>query len=334
VEFLGGPVIVPRDRDMLFAVRHRNTDSIVVTIGRVADSLRAGLLRRPYYRYRQDSDARMERDSIVRVVAARAPVDSTATFVVPARWLPAAWRDEPVLLFRAWPRRPARGLAIDRSGYAVIRRTTLAAHVLRGSGTLDVLVTSLRDAPPVAGARVRFLERGQSELAAGVTDAQGRRRLTYSPPAANGWEEAALLEVSAHGERTLLALPAYGVRSRAPEDSSAGSGHYGRGSGGDLPDGRILHGVAFADRDIYRPGERVQLKGMVRTSRPGGEFSTPSGDSVRWTFSMMSADESAERIGRTESVLSEFGTSDTRFDVPRTGKLGTYAATLAYRAGD
>ena len=80
VELIAGPVIVPRDAEMLFAFRHTNTDSIAVTIGRVADSLRPTLLHSPWYYYEQ-THPRMEPDSIVRVVAPRGPADSAVTFV-------------------------------------------------------------------------------------------------------------------------------------------------------------------------------------------------------------------------------------------------------------
>ena len=332
VEFVAGPVIIPRDGGTLFAVRHTNTDSIVVVIGRPADSLRAELLRSPRYGY-QESQPRMQPDSIVRVVATRGPMDSAATFLVPASWLPPAWRDEPMLLFHARPRHLA---STQRIGWyaplSVILRTTLAAHVLRGQGTLDVWVTSLREAGPVAGARLRFLDRGSRELAVGTTDQQGRGRLRFVAPSAEGWESDALLEVSSAGERLLVALAASGSRARAPEDDETQHA-YRRSSGGDLPDGRGLHGVAFADRGIYRPGERIHFKGIVRTSRPGADYATPAGDSVRWTLSMVGDDFAPQRIGRTATVLSAFGTADTRFDLPRTAALGDYRATLAYRSG-
>ena len=333
VEFIAGPVIVPRDVDALFAVRHTNTDSIVVAIGRVADSLRPELIRSRWYGY-SEAEPRMEPDSIVRVVPTRAPADSTATLAVPASWIPRAWRDEPVLLFRAWPRGPARRFGIGRwDTYAVIQRTSLAAHVLRGQGTLDVLVTSLRDAAPVAGARVRFLERGKRELATGTTDERGRSLLRHTTPTTDDWESDALLEVSARGERLLLAFPAHEGRTMAAEEDGDTERGHGRSNGGELPDGRVLHGVAFADRGMYRPGERVHVKGMVRTSRPGADFVTPAGDSVRWTLAMQSSDDTRDQIARTPAVLSSFGTSDATFELPRTAALGTYLATLSYGTG-
>ena len=106
---------------------------------------------------------------------------------------------------------------------------------------------------------------------------------------------------------------------------------YGQSSGGELRDGRTLHGVAFADRGIYRPGERIHVKGMVRTSRPGADFSTPAGDSVRWTLSAYDNQFALQPIARAVGVLSAFGTTDTVFDVPRTAALGSYVATLSYR---
>src|SRR5215207_1541847 len=333
VEFTTGRVIVPRDIETLFAMQHVNTDSIVVTIGRVADSLRVRMLTGQWYPYSRQQP-RMEPDSIVRIAATSTsvPRDSGAVFLVPASWIPRAWRDEPLLLLRAWPRHPAPGTRPDQwpwSPYAVIERTNLAAHMLSGAGRLDVWVTSLRGAAPVAGAKVRLLADGSREIAAGSTDDLGRTRLKYSRPAAAGWERGALVEISAHSERLLFAFP--GTRPLAYEENDGGYA-YGTHEGGELPDGRSLRAVAFADRDIYRPGERIHLKGMVRTSRGESGFETPSGDSVRWTLSSIGDDGALDRIGRTPAVLGAFGTTDTGFEVPRTAALGNYMATLSYRA--
>jgi uncharacterized protein YfaS (alpha-2-macroglobulin family) len=333
VDFVTGPVIVPRDADMAFAVQHVNTDSIVIAIGRVADSLRPALLRSRWFGYR-DGTPRMEPDSIVRVVATPAPADTGAIFIVPPSWIPRAWQDEPMLLFRAQPRHPVHQFGVNHwFPHAVIQRTDIAAHMLFGDGTLDVWVTALKDVAPIAGARLRLLAPGNRVLAAGTTDERGRGRLRFTTRTNGDWQSDALLEVRARNERLLLLLPSEGRRSQASEETDEASSGYYRRAGGALPDGRTLHGVAFTDRGIYRPGERIQLKGMVRTSRPDAGFATPAGDSVRWTLSIVGVDYKLERIERSSARLSAFGTTDVGFDVPRTAALGTYVATLSYLHG-
>ena len=331
VEFTTGPVVVPRDASVAFTLRHVNTDSIVVTLGRVHDSLRAEAITRRANDYRT-GEWRMEADSVVRVVATPAPLDSERVIVVPASWIPRRWSAEPALMLRARPLHPATTEVARRRPYAILQRTTFAAHVLAHRGTVDVWVTELRGGDAVADAQLRVIGVHGRTLARGVTDARGRARLTYATrDTTDAGQTAELLEVERSGARLLLAIP--DDSPSAPAGDESADAPYGSRVGGDIADGRTLHGAAFVDRGIYRPGEHVYLKGMVRISGPVAGFETPSGDSARWTISYSDQDE-MEQLARTPAKLTTFGTSESGFDVPRTAALGEYAATLAIATRD
>lgn len=78
-------------------------------------------------------------------------------------------------------------------------------------------------------------------------------------------------------------------------------------------------GLIFTDRGIYRPGDVVKVKGIVRQPEPRA-LMTPAGKKVRVTVTGIEGDE----IVTDEVTLSEFGTFALDLTVPRTGRLGTY----------
>lgn len=80
-------------------------------------------------------------------------------------------------------------------------------------------------------------------------------------------------------------------------------------------------GMMFTDRGIYRPGDTVQFKGIVRQEGRGGGTETPSGRTVTITVEGSQGDEISKQTAR----LSAFGTFASSVLIPRTGKLGSYS---------
>lgn len=78
-------------------------------------------------------------------------------------------------------------------------------------------------------------------------------------------------------------------------------------------------GMIFTERGLYRPGDVVKVKGIVRKPEARG-MSTPAGQSVSLTVSGPEGDP----ISQMPMTLSEFGTFSFDVTVPRTGKLGHY----------
>src|SRR5690606_4765443 len=80
--------------------------------------------------------------------------------------------------------------------------------------------------------------------------------------------------------------------------------------------GRTREPVAagvFTERGIYRPGETVYAKAIVREG-PLGALRAPSpGDSVRWVF----YDREGGILEEATASLSEFGTADRAFALGR-----------------
>lgn len=78
-------------------------------------------------------------------------------------------------------------------------------------------------------------------------------------------------------------------------------------------------GLVFTDAGIYRPGDAVRIKGIVREPLPKG-VRTPAGRTIK--LRVESSDD--QTIADIERRLSPYGTFDAEVKVPPTGRLGTY----------
>jgi uncharacterized protein YfaS (alpha-2-macroglobulin family) len=79
------------------------------------------------------------------------------------------------------------------------------------------------------------------------------------------------------------------------------------------------YGMIFTERGIYRPGDAVQVKGIVRREQSSGN-STPSGEEL--TLELYSPD--SEQTHSQTIKLNQFGTFSTQLKVPETGHLGAW----------
>ena len=81
----------------------------------------------------------------------------------------------------------------------------------------------------------------------------------------------------------------------------------------------------FTERDIYRPGEPVYAKAIVRRGALGTLETPLPSDSLRWVFEARpESGEEPAALRDTTVALSEFGTADQRFSIPAGVPLGGY----------
>ena len=85
-----------------------------------------------------------------------------------------------------------------------------------------------------------------------------------------------------------------------------------------------LDGLLFSDRDVYRPGDTVRLKGIVRRQTARGS-SIPSGEAV--TVKLSSPE--GEELRKKELRVSRFGTFACDLKLPQAAGLGSYELSAA-----
>ena len=144
--------------------------------------------------------------------------------------------------------------------------TDMALQAYDGSDALDVVARSLKSAKPLTGVRLSLVAKDGEELAAASSDNSGRVHFARALLGGeNGAKPARVMAYGPRGDFTLLDL------ERAPVDLSkqdtggrtmpgakpATGSDVGKTSG-------ALDGYLYADRGIYRPGEKVHLVALVR----------------------------------------------------------------------
>ncbi|HEX6533100.1 MAG TPA: MG2 domain-containing protein, partial [Gemmatimonadaceae bacterium] len=341
VSYPYGRITVERSGFGTIAVQHVNVDTLVVTVAPVPDSLEGEFLRRSNW-----SLGEMWQKVRAGASVARLPVHAGADRpAVTGVRLPALFAGAP-------PHRALLAVRIEgphpdtsREGAATIavaQVTDLGVHAKIGAESGVVWVTGASDGKPRAGARVTLHDFTGRTVATSVTDARGLAMLggfRATPPvraAADPGEEG---EGEGEGDDTgYSGFEGYVVVTLGDDRALSGVSGYD-------PDlspwnfdvspawgaSRVpVAGAVFTERGIYRPGETVHAKAIVRTG-PLGSLAVPArGDSVRWVFD----DRDGGTLADTVAQLSSFGTADHVLRIPPGAALGDYAVRIRVkRAG-
>jgi uncharacterized protein YfaS (alpha-2-macroglobulin family) len=175
-----------------------------------------------------------------------------------------------------------------------------------------VWAVSLADAKPLEGVRVRLFSSKNQPLGEANTDANGIARLTHGK-LAEGESPAVVLADRLNGSVTThltwLDLRSSGVSFA--EDSVAGNAYLREGH----------EAFLYTDRGVYRPGETVYLRGIVRAA--GG--TTPKPFPVKWQILRPDLRNWKSQV----SKLNEDGSSEWIITLPSDLPTGRWSASLA-----
>ncbi|HEX9577279.1 MAG TPA: MG2 domain-containing protein, partial [Myxococcales bacterium] len=253
---------------------------------------------------------------------------------------PARPPDAPLRLQLSYPRNEPHLQAVDlraalggrKTGFVVARLrapgtefadhplrvlaqiTDLAVHVKLGATASLVWVTSVTTARPIASAKVVAYGRDGKQLAEAATDSQGLAQFAgYGALLGAVPDDGPLLLVAASsGDDT-----GYSVTTGYWDESvpiEVGGRDF------EVLKGRPL-GILFTDRGIYRPGDGVHVKGILRDQR-AGELQTPAG-----SVHVKVSDPQGKEIAEEKVALSKYGTFTLDVAVPKEAKLGSFSVT-------
>ena len=82
----------------------------------------------------------------------------------------------------------------------------------------------------------------------------------------------------------------------------------------------ILRGSVFTDRGVYKPGEEVHFKAIVRADTPQGVRLLPAGQAL----DVVVRDNRGREIDRRSVTLSRWSSVEWAWPVPAEGTLGNY----------
>jgi hypothetical protein len=180
---------------------------------------------------------------------------------------------------------------------------------LSKSGSL-VWVTDRSTNAPVAGAEVVLLVSNRAERKY-TTDAHGLARIPaadYKLMLEHGAPESNAIVMARRGGDSAFAPVSEYIDSYRLDVPSDFAGHL------------KPYGVAFTDRGIYRPGDEVQVKGIVRQEVPTGNALPP-----QQPIDVVLRAPSGVELIKQSALLSEYGTFSAKLALPAGAELGSYS---------
>lgn len=176
-----------------------------------------------------------------------------------------------------------------------------------------IWVTRLSDAQPVAGAEVEIRDDENEVKWRGKTDEKGFARTP-------GWKSLGIKP------KDKWSKPRQWVLVTQGEDVALSSSEWGTGiypyrfgiSYDRKAEPRVVGGHLFSERGIYRPGEEVHLKGIIRKKENGKWKITQEALDVRVTTSR------GEELLKERITLSPYGSFSLTIPLPKKAPLGRY----------
>ncbi|MEO7332659.1 MAG: MG2 domain-containing protein [Gemmatimonadales bacterium] len=335
LDYEGGRMLVERTGFHTLAVRHVNLDTLFVAIRPIPDSLYPEFLRRGPWGWTALWD-RLDSTAGVRPMAVPHPQDQMMITGIPLpipdasrAGAPAAW----AIRIRGIMLPDRRRDAWQRAPMAVAQVTDLGVTSRAGGVEATVWVTGTGDGLPRRGAEVELHDGRGKLLARGATDTTGLVRFTgvrgldgedqdeECVEDCGGRNAGAYVSVRLGADRTLL-----GVNESSGDLSPWQFNAYRAWGVGKLP----VAAAVFTERGIYRPGEKVYAKLIVRNGPLGSLVPPPRGDSAQLVF----RDRDGGKFRSTVLRLSPYGTAIDSLTIPAAAKLGTYSVSvMVHRQG-
>jgi uncharacterized protein YfaS (alpha-2-macroglobulin family) len=196
----------------------------------------------------------------------------------------------------------------------------------RAPTTVIMRLAKMADASSVAGVTVRAVTEENIELARAVTDENGIARFVKDSifPKAR--------DPKAHDTHLFIADTTIGPALQFAEGTSYPSGSdY-------TPPVKKRHAEIITDRNLYRPGQTVKMKGLVRDMTNNGLAIPTEADSlwrgvvdVHWRVTTGDGDQT---VGEGTVTLSPYGGWEAAWVVPEKAKLGDYVIDCRVNGND
>ncbi|MES2179012.1 MAG: MG2 domain-containing protein [Gemmatimonadota bacterium] len=316
-----GHLLVERVGFRTLAVEHVNVDTLVATIAPVPDSLEASALGIGSWG-NEELWSKVLRGATVQRIPVKSIADRAMITGVRMPTLNAMRKGTPTL-FAVKIGGRAGGTDVRTGGpTSLLQVTDIGIHARIGVSEGVVWVTGVSDGLSKPGADVEVHDAKGRVLATVRTDEQGIARFARLPqpipPKKNedddensrrGFE--GYVSVTLGTDRAVTAIKEWGG-DLSPYQFNVSSA---------WGDERIpMAGAAFTERGIYKPGERVYAKAIVRVGPLGALRAATTRDSVRWTFN----DRDGTALRTVATTLSSFGTADQSLDLSAGAPVGEY----------
>jgi uncharacterized protein YfaS (alpha-2-macroglobulin family) len=324
ISYQYGRLVVERRGFKTLSVQSVNVDTLVALVAPIPDSLESSMSSR--FGWAKDS---IWQTILHDAKERRIPVHSSQDRAIHTGVaIPASDARRPgsptLYAVKITGRAGAEDVRTD-APVAIVQVTNLGVHARIGAADGAVWVTGANDGLPRAGATVVLYDDRGHALASSRTDATGLARLAgWSTPAPRdttrrrGEADNRYVKVTLGDDRAIGFVSAYDPDLSPWRFNISGAWGEDR-----LP----VAGAVFTERGIYRPGERVYAKAIVRDGLLGALHVPVPGDSLRWRFQ----DRDGAPVQQATVPLTSFGTSTRSFLLPTIAPVGQYSVGIQMR---
>ena len=199
----------------------------------------------------------------------------------------------------------------DRS--TIVQVTNLGISVKDSPQSSLIFVTRLDNGEPVSGATVSVVDTSNTRLWRGTTGPDGVAMAPALPlRKPDNWYELSFV-VTAEKDGDVAYLASNWNEGILPWDFGHG---YQLWESSD-----ILRGSVFTDRGVYRPGETMHVKAIIRTDTPNGVRLMPAGS----TLDIRVRDGRNREVDRRTVTLNRWSATEWNWTVPTDATLGNYS---------
>ncbi|MGB2715309.1 MAG: alpha-2-macroglobulin family protein [Vicinamibacterales bacterium] len=210
---------------------------------------------------------------------------------------------------------PIERAAVSDSGNlraSIVQATNLGITVKDSPQNTLVFVTRLDTGAPVLGARVQLIQRDNKVFWSGMTAADGLAVAPKTPLRTEDWWRFAFV---ATAEKD-------GDIAYTASDWHEGIEPWSFGNAFDLSQAEpMLRGSVFSDRGVYRLGEEVHLKAVLRHNTPAGIRLLSEG--TRLFVSML--DSQSRVVDERTVAVNGWSSVEWTQTLPADGALGSYS---------
>ena len=185
--------------------------------------------------------------------------------------------------------------------------------------TVIMRLAKMSDASSVAGVTIRAVTEDNIELARAVTEKNGIAEF----PKDKVFPKTS--DSNAKNTHLFIADTATGPALQFAEATAYSSGI------DSAPSPNRPHAEIVTDRNLYRPGHTVKMKGLARDVTVSSGLMIPFGAAVHWSIS---ESDGSRVVGEGDTTLSAYGGWEAEWNVPEKAKLGSYEVRCAVGGRD
>ena len=185
--------------------------------------------------------------------------------------------------------------------------------------TVIMRLAKMSDASSVAGVTIRAVTEDNIELARAVTDKNGIAEFAKDKVFPKTSDS------NAKNTHLFIADTATGPALQFAEATAYSSGT------DSAPSPNRPHAEIVTDRNLYRPGHTVKMKGLARDVTVFSGLVIPVGAAVHWSIT---ESDGSRVVGEGDTTLSAYGGWEAEWNVPEKAKLGSYEMRCAVGGRD